>query len=320
MGAVFVDAFMTTLTVSAGAGPITDRVLGHVWRAMLRLHRQDSESSPLAWGGAVLLITTVLAWVALLWCGWALVFAGSGAVANATTRVDAGATDVVYYTGFTVFTLGTGDFVATTPAWRVATAAASFSGLFLITLSITYLLSVLGAVVQRRALAIQIHALGETSGEIVRRGWNGTSFSQMFEQQLIGLLPTVTVSAEQHLAYPVLHYFHSRRAVLAAPRALAHLDEALTMLRVGVATGSRADPNVVEPLRYAVTRYLTTATDTSWSPAVEAPPPPLLDPLRDEGIPVQLEQGYLDAVAADQDRRTTLHTMVVSDGWSWAGP
>jgi len=43
------------------------------------------------------------------------------------------------------------------------------SGLFLDTLTITYLVSVVSAVVQRRALALQAHALGSTAGTIVAR-------------------------------------------------------------------------------------------------------------------------------------------------------
>lgn len=320
VGAVFVDAFATTLTVSSGAGPLTSRVLGWLWRAMLHLHRQDTKSSPMTAAGVVLLILTVFTWVVLLWAGCAMVFAGSGAIVDATTKLPAGTLDVIYYSGFTVFTLGTGDFVAATPTWRVVTAAASFSGLFLITLSITYLISVVSAVVQRRSLATQIHGLGRSSAEIVRRGWNGDGFSEMFQQQLISLLPLVVLSAEQHLAYPVLHYFHSREPDLAAPRAIAHLDEALTLLTKGVSEECRPDPSVLEPLQYGIDRYLSTATHTSWSPDVGAPPAPRLAVLAEAGIPHRPAAAYAQALEAERDRRAALHQLVGSDGWSWGGP
>lgn len=317
VAAVFLDAFLTTLSVSAGAGPLTTRVLALAWRGLLRVHRQDSESSPLIWAGSALLISTVLSWVTLLWAGWALIFAGSRAIVDATTQAPAGTADVIYYTGFTVFTLGTGDFVADEPSWRVVTAVASFTGLFLITLAITYLISVVSAVVQRRALAVQVHALGSTGPDIVRRGWTGTQFGDMFQQQLVGLLPTVVISAEQQLAYPVLHYFHSREAVLAAPHAVAHLDEALTLLGKGVAEGHRPEVDAVEPLRHAIGRYLATATGTAWSPDAPVPPPPPLIVLREAGIPHQTDEQYRSEVEADDARRKTLHRLVVSDGWSW---
>ncbi|MDF9718143.1 ion channel, partial [Nocardioides sp. ChNu-99] len=261
---VLVDALMTTLSVSAGAGPLTSRVVGVCWRVAVRRHRQDDESSFLTGVGSVLLVGTVLTWVLLLWTGWALVLAGSGSVVDSTTRVPAGAADVVYFTGFTLFTLGTGDFVAHDPEWREVTALASFCGLFIVTLAITYLISVVSAVVSRRALAVQIHALGDTAPEMVARAWVGDRFSDMFEQQLIGLLPAVATSAEQHLAYPALDYFHSSRPALAAPTAVAQLDEALTVLTHGVPETERPDANALRPLRYALSRYLSAAADSGW--------------------------------------------------------
>ena len=320
VGVVFLDALMTTLTVSAGAGPLSSRVLAVCWRVMLRLHRRDSESSPLTWAGAVLLTMTVFFWVVLLWAGWTLLFAGSQAVVDAKTQEPAGVADVIYFTGFTVFTLGVGDFVADAPGWRVVTAVASFSGLFLITLAITYLISVVSAVVQRRVLAIQVHSLGRSTTDIVRRGWDGTQFSDMFQQQLVSLLPSVVVSSEQHLAYPVLHYFHSRTASLAAPRAIVHLDESLTLLTNGVPEDHRPDASAVEPLRYALNRYLAAATGTTWSPEASTPPPPPLGALREAGIPQVDEASYLGGVEADHARRATLHRLVASDGWSWPRP
>jgi len=116
---------------------------------------------------------------------------------------------VAYFTGFLVVTLGTGDFVASTSWWRVLTDVAAFSGLFLVTLAITYLTSVVSAVVARRTLAIHVNALGGSATDILARGWDGERFSPGFTQHLVMLTDKLTMSAEQHLAYPVLHYFHT---------------------------------------------------------------------------------------------------------------
>lgn len=317
LGIVFIDAFVTTLAVSAGAGPLTSRVSGALWRGMLRLHRQDRESSWLTGGGTALLTTTVLMWVLLLWAGWALVFYASGAVVDSKTGVEAGAADVIYFAGFTVFTLGTGDYVASAPLWRIVSALASFSGLFLITLAITYLISVVSAVVMRRALAIEIHSLGETASDIVLGGWRSDGFGQLYQQQLINLTPNVAASAEQHLAYPVLNNFHTSTARLSAPRAVASLDDALTVMHAALAADFRPDNSAVEPLRFAIERYQATATGTSWSPSVGAPPLPSVRRLADAGLPLLDESTFTDAVRANDNRRTMLHRLVASDGWSW---
>ncbi|NHC22925.1 two pore domain potassium channel family protein [Nocardioides sp. IC4_145] len=314
---VFFDALATTLAVSSGAGPVTTGVLGAAWRVALRLHRQDKKGGLLTFSGPVMLIVTVLTWVALLWAGWTLLFYGSDAVETASKARPAGFGDVVYFAGFTIFTLGTGDFVASTPAWRIVMAAATFSGLFLITLAITYLLSVLSAVVARRVLAQQIHGLGDTPSEILKKGWTGDGFDSMFQQQLVSLSSSVAGSAEQHLAYPVLHYFHSSSRDLAAPVAIAHLDEALTVIET-LETHQRPQPAAVDPLRSSIGRYLSTASSTTWAPKIGAPAPPEISEAIEAGIPVN-DTAVRRAAEEHSERRTHLHRLVASDGWSWQG-
>ncbi|WP_435746437.1 ion channel [Nocardioides sp. SYSU DS0663] len=318
--AVLGDALVTTLATSAGAGPLTSLVLGGLWRGMLKLHRQDQGSSFLTAAGPIVLICTVLTWVGILWAGWTLVFLGSDAIVDASSKRPADVADVVYYAGFTVFTLGTGDFVATTPVWRIATAVASFCGLFLVTLAITYLLSVLSAVVARRALAVQIHGLGSSPAGIVAQGWTGEGFGSMFQQQLVSLGASVAVSAEQHLAYPVLHYFHSSSRQLAAPVAIAHLDDALTILHEAIAPAQRPERSAVVPLRSSVARYLSTASDTAWVPDADPPPAPDVGELTAAGVPILDGARTGEVFRRHDERRASLHRLVLSDGWSWTGP
>lgn len=314
---VFVDALMTTVTVSAGAGPLTSRVLAVCWRGLRRFHRPDAERSLLTYGGTALLMTTIVTWVTMLWAGWTLTFLGSDDIVSATTRQPADLSDVVYFSGLTAVTLGTGDFVAATSSWRVVSVVASFSGLFLVTLAITYLISVVSAVVGRRALAIQIYALGATPQDIVVRGWNGEGFSNMFEQQLVNLTEHVVTVAEQHLAYPVLHYFRASQRSLAAPCAVALLDDALLLLDSAVAPAGHADPSAVQPLRFAVDRYVTTAGRISATPEVETPRPPTTHRLQEAGVPTVPETAFRAALVRTADRRTQLHELVVSAGWRW---
>ncbi len=314
---VYFDALATTLTVG-GAGPLTRTVLAQIWRLLLRLHRPDSGSRLLTGAGAGLLFTTVLLWTAGLWVGWTLIFLGSDMVVDAQTSAPAGLADVAYYVGFTLFTLGVGDYVASDPAGRLLTALASFGGLFLITLAITYLLSVVAAVVERRAIAVRINALGCSSGDIVVRGWTGNSFSSAFIQQLVALTGQLATTGEQHLAYPVLHYFRSREPDAAAPVAIGRLDDAMLLLQAAVAPAARPDGSAVDPLRRAIGRYLDTASSTSSAPPVPSPPPaPDHTALGAAGIPLASSEGFIGHVEGEADRRRRLHQLVRSNGWSW---
>ena len=314
---VLIDALMTTLAVGAGAGPLTNLLTRSGWRAALAAHSRDRESSWLRFAGAALLLLTVSVWVLLLWLGWTLVLLGSGAVESSSTGQSAGLTDVVYYAGFTLFTLGVGDFVAASPGWRLVTAVASYNGLFVITLAITYLLSVVGAAVTRRALAVRIHALGDSSGQIVARGWTGQSFSSAFVQQLVAVSGEVATLAEQHLAYPVLHYFHTGSRDTATSLAVAHLDEAMLLLREGVDVDARPDDSATAPVRELVDRYLTTVRRSVVVHRSEAPPPPSLAPLAAAGVPVVEASRFAEVVEGEDDRRTELLQLVTNDGWRW---
>ena len=174
---VAVDALTTTLAVASGSGPVSGRVNDAAWRLVLRVHRRDSRSGLLGLAGLCLLLGSVAWWALGLWAGWTLVLLSGPSVEDDSTGAVAGVWDVAHYAGSTFSTLGVGDVVGTTPGWRVLTAVAGLSGLFLVTLAITHLISVVSAVVARRALALRVHALGESSTALVARGWAGDAFT-----------------------------------------------------------------------------------------------------------------------------------------------
>jgi hypothetical protein len=318
--AILLDVLVTTLTFGQRAGPITRRLVDHLWRWLRRLRPLGSRSRLLANAGPALLVLTVLVWVVGTWAGWWLVFLGGGAVEAASTGAPASAGDVAYYAGFSVFTLGTGDFVADSPTWRNLTALASFGGLVLITLAITYLLSVVSAVVTRRALAGQIRALGSSAGEVVALGWAGGAFGSAFVQHLVTVTGVLSTVVEQHVAYPVLHYFRSRSPQDSAPVAIALLDDALFLLEAAVADGAAPEAAAVRPARAAIERWLATLGETGAEPARDgAPPAPSVAPLRAAGIPLRPREHLERQLARETGRRCSLQRLVHEAGWLWPG-
>jgi hypothetical protein len=211
-----------------------------------------------------------------------------------------------------------GDYVAAGPPWRIVTSVAGFTGLFLVTLAITYLISVVSAVVARRAVAVHIHALGTTAVEIVAGAWTGRDFSAAFVQHLVSLTAELATVAEQHLAYPILHYFHSRNPRASAPVAVARIDDAMLLLAAGVAPDARPPDSAVQPLRVAVERYVATVAMTSaMRRAAGVPPPPDLGRLAALGVPVADDEKFRSQSDAVAERRRALHRLVCSDGRSW---
>ena len=322
IGLVSRDVVATTLTLAEGAGPLTRRVLTGGWRQVLRLHRrrEDGRARLLTAAGPMLMVGTVVLWVTVFWAGWSLVFIGSGSVADASTGRPASVADAVYYAGYAVSSLGVGDFVATTSGWRVLTAAAAFSGLALLTLSITYLFSVMSAVVSRRSLATQLRALGDTAQDIVLGSWDGDRFSPVLTQQLLQLPGQLAAVAEQHLAYPVLHFFRSRRPEASPPLAIARLDDALLLLQSAVAEPVRPPGAAVVPVRRVIDRYVSTATaGRAQDPGgAEAPPPaPAVDRLARAGVPLADPRELRRAIEEATQRRARLRRLVEDAGWDW---
>nr|WP_238420901.1 potassium channel family protein [Streptomyces taklimakanensis] len=251
-----------------------------------------------------------------MWVGWWLVFtAQEAAVVSSRTSVPADAWTRVYYAGYTVFTLGTGDYVPGTTWARVATPVASLSGLFLVTLSLTYVVQVVQAVVHKRAFAEQVHALGRDAAHIVATGWTGSGFSSMFNQHLVSLTEPLLRMGEQHLAYPVVHYFHSTVPTKAPAVALAVLDDTLLLLDAGADPRARPDPAATAPLVAALDQVLDTLRGQFFRRADRERPAPPLSVLGRAGIPTVDEERYAAAVRRHARRRRTVRGFLYSDGW-----
>lgn len=310
------DAVVTTLSAGNGGGPLSSRMARLTWKTMRAAARDRGPARLLSFAGAAVLLVSVLTWVVLLWAGWTLIFSSSdGAVVDSTTSAPASLVARIYFAGFVVFTLGVGDFVPGSGGWQIMTAAASFMGLFLVTLSITYLVSVVSAAVTRRQLARSIHMSGESGVDIVLTHWNGKEVSSQFDSLAQTLTTQILHTTQQHLAYPVLHHFHAAADASSAPRSLAALDDALLLLSEGLAEQSRPSSDTLTRLRGAIAHYAETVHGGGLQP--QDPPLPALAPLRDAGVPVVHDDSFARSATAHAERRQRLNALVCADAWAW---
>lgn len=317
-GAAITDAIITTL-VPSGGGPITAFLSEHTWRLLLRAHDPDDARSHrlLRTAGPLILLMIFAVWVVLLWSGWALIFsADAGAVTDSSTGNPVDAWGRVYFAGYTLFTLGIGNYVPAAGPWEVVTSMASLNGLFLVTLSITYLLPVVSAATGMQQLASLISDIGHTPYDIVLKHWDGrqiTSLSTLTST----ILPLLELHTQQHTSYPVLHYFHSASRRTAIGPAVAALDEAVLMLRSGVradATSAALELSMLEEALYGL--ILTFRSE--YAHGAQAPPPaPSLELLRGAGIPTVGDADFSECVARRSAHRTNLLGFVRTDGWTW---
>lgn len=312
------DAISTTLSMSAAAGPLTSR-LGAGWWSLARRLASRPSSPIMVTAGPVVVLLTIGCWLALLWAGWTLIFtADPAAVVSSTTGAPASGWSRIYYTGFTVFTLGVGDYIPTGQPWEVLTAVAVMSGLGLTTLAITYLVPVVSAVIASRVQANTIAGMGATPQDIVITGLRDHPFPY-FDHRLQTLSDSILETAERHLAYPVLHYFHSaERHVDLRVQAYA-LSEAVTLLQHGIAPDDRPHPAVMESVQHAISELLGRATDGT--PDTEPPPaPPALGPLQDAGLPTVDSDTFYTAVGGTTDHRRRLAHFANESLWPVDAP
>lgn len=310
-----VDLVWTTVAAGSGAGPITGPVTAALWRLGVTIHHRHRSHVLLSVTGVATVLSVLVVWITLVLLGWILIFSASdGAVRATDTGAPADLISRIYFAGYTVFTLGNGDYVPGQGTWQIATVVATLTGFVLITLSITYLVPVASAVAQGRQLASYIATLGPTPAEIVTRSWTGTGFGSL-SQHLVSLTALVHSTRQQHLAYPILHYFHSQDRESAIAPAMANLSDALLLLRHGVAREARPDPAATRALDAAVGSFLDTLAETYIKPGDEALPPPPLENLRHAEIPTVDDESFRNATRGTQERRRKLAAFLRDDGW-----
>lgn len=310
------DAISTTLSVGAAAGPLTSR-LARGWWGLARRLAARPDSRVIVSAGPVVLLLTIGVWQGLLWAGWTMVFAADpDAVISSATLQPASGWSRVYFAGFTAFTLGVGDYIPNGQPWEILTAISVVSGLGLTTLAITYLMPVVSAVTAGRAQANTIAGMGSTPQEIVVSGLRDDRFPYV-EHRLQALSDSIMGTAESHLSYPVLHYFHSREREVDLRTQTFLLDEALTLLQHGVATDVRPHPAVLDGLRHAITQLAERATDGSSD--VEPPAAPTLRALRQAGIPTVDDDTFERGVAGLTDHRRRIAHFASESLWPIEG-
>ncbi|WP_347059563.1 potassium channel family protein [Blastococcus sp. HT6-30] len=317
VGLTIIDALWTALWVDGSAGPVTGRVTTWLWKGTLavfgrRRHRRLSVFGPLV------LVLTVLQWIVLLWAGWVCLFASDpDALMRSGGPGTADWTGRIWFVGYTMFTVGNGDFVPADGLWQVVSGLVALTGMSLITLAVTYLLSVVSAVVGKRAFASQVAGLGRSGEEFVLSGWNGRNLHPL-DRQLTDLSSQLSRLTEQYLSYPVLQYYHAASPDKSPVKAAAVLDDALLLMTAGVPADQRPDPAALRTARSSVRTFLQDAQEAaSIDAAPAAPPAPRLSALREQGVPTVADEQFTAAVAEQADRRRTMLGLVRGDGWNW---
>lgn len=307
-----VDVVWTALWADGGSGPLSGRLTRTIWRALRRLVSRWDRAMSLA--GPVAIVGTLLMWVSLLWAGWVLVFASDQGALVAQDGSAATWTDRVFFVATSMFTMGNG----LTPAdgvWQVVTALANATGMVVVTLGVTYVLSVMTAVARKRAFADSVNGMARSPEDMAVAAWDGTDFSRL-DPVLNSVTSQLSTIAEDHKVFPVLHFVHASDRSVAAVVAVATVDEALTLIELGT-PDPRCNPLAYRAARSSVAQFHSSLDSGYLRIPDEAPAAPDLSRLAAAGIPTVGRDEFHRGIDELSDRRRRLLGAVLEDGWEW---
>lgn len=316
--ATAIDGFMTILSLRGG-GYLTNRWTRGVWNAALWIHRRYPIHAVLGALGPLMAIVTVLVWYAMLLTGWSLIFiSGNSSVIENQSGLPTDFLQRFYFVGTTLSGVGYGDLVPNDPPWTMLSNIAAFTTSFLVATSLSYVIPVIGAALQRRQLAENIHAVGEDPQTILENSWTKQN-SEMMDSYWTDLLTSLNEHAHKHLVYPVLHYFHSPSPSGAVTVAILRLSDAIFLIEQSRSEDERPPPVFYVVAKRALHKYSEMKQRKSERDAGKHQDEKIdhLQPatLRKAGLePVDDEQ-FQDSLKEYLELRKKLLVLCREDGW-----
>ena len=232
-----VDVFLVVLYVGGGAGwvtPLLSEATLRTFRGLARLVPRK-RASVMSLAGPATMVVIAAGWGLLMSFGCALLmwpWLGQGIHASSgATPTDFGT--AYYFAVMSLTTLGTGDLVASTTPLRLAMVAMAVLGFSLLTLGVTYVLSIYNALLRRNTFAGDLHyrtaGTGDAVAYLVRAGAGGDATPIREDQMQI--MQEVVRLYESHQFYPVLHYFRYTEERYALARMALVVADANSLVR-----------------------------------------------------------------------------------------
>jgi len=311
---VIFDIIKTTLSMEGG-GVITSGVSRGIWNTAFYISGKNAKSPILKPVGYIILILIVVLWILLLWSSlFILLLAVEDSVINATTQISANNWEKFYYAGFIISTVGIGDFIANSNMWKIISDIYAFTGLVFITMSITYFIPVLSAVIKQKQLSLELNSLGSSPHKILENGWDGQNFDRLVKQSS-ALSQILFLHSQNHRAYPVIHYFHSSKKNTAITLQIAKLYEALILLQNFVKEEYIPHPQEFASINASIENYISVVMEVGKIKDTYNNPPPVYNISQETYISRHNTSNQLPAKL--QENRSILEQIVANSGWSW---
>lgn len=233
------DIYFTVLYARPGAGVLSPRLSQAVWAAFRWVGcclLPDARSRVLSHSGPALLVLIVAVWVTLLTASFAMIYwpAVGTSILSRSGSTSVQFATALYYSGYALTTLGVGDVVAVTAGYRLLTIVEAALGFSVLTLTLTYVLSVYGALSQRNVLALRLQHRTSSTGdaaELLALSGRDTGAAR---GELSSLADGLLNLIEAYRSYPVLHYFRPTQPVNALPRIAFQVMDLVTLVQTAL--------------------------------------------------------------------------------------
>jgi hypothetical protein len=235
--AVLQDVFVTVLVPASRHGVIRKPLTRSTWcvfRLLAQLTSGTRRHNLLSYAAPVQVTITMSAWALLLLIGFAMIYKPA---LGTSIQASSGATDTgwwtaLYYSGFSLTTLGVGDVVPQNGPYRFLTVSESALGFVIITMVITYFLSVYSSLTKRNSFAQALHNRSGNTGdaaELLARLAVGPELPDA-RGHFLAKADALRETYQTHRFHPALRYFHYREPFYALPRVLLISLDAATLV------------------------------------------------------------------------------------------
>ncbi|MFQ4134848.1 potassium channel family protein [Nodosilinea sp. PGN35] len=218
-----VDIFLTVLHPRSESNLLSIPVAKFLWCGFRWLAQGPPKRRDriLSYGGPTIVVALIGVWVLLLLVGFALIVwpaLGTGIVAEQGNTPTDFAT-ALYYAGFSLGTLGTGDLVPQTAPYRLLMVLKSLLGFSVFTLVLSYVLSVYNALTSRNTFALSLHhRTADTADSAVLLARLAAGNDASLYHDISDIAKDLTSLLEFNNSYPLLLYFRYRQTYYALPR------------------------------------------------------------------------------------------------------
>lgn len=235
------DVFLTVLHYD-GFGFISRRLYKRLFNAVWLITRPLSKrrrSFGLSLAAPLMVPVTISVWILLVSSGYALIYyAGmdTNSFSFSSSSLEPSFLEALYLSGTAISTLGFGDVTPLTAAYQLLAISEALIGFGILTLAITYVLGIYGVLQQLGILSAGLYHQAQDTSEpldiLIPHFPDGEH--RGLETHLMALHRELVEIYEGIRRYPIVYYYHSRRAYRSLPYTFRMLGGMAAALRWGL--------------------------------------------------------------------------------------